>query len=183
MARLVTSGFDPGDDDTVVAILNKWGGGPFSDALFTQIAMMTPQLIIEVVVLREEEEDGVIETLLLPRPPGDIVWPGMVHIPGTALRLGDFLQVPLDTPQLGAFGRIRQEIGQDFADLEFVGMHYGVGKRGAASSEVWVATLADGELPEGTFWYRTDKLASLPTFIQDQLPFVRMAVAHFIQGG
>lgn len=180
MATLVTDGFDPGDDEQMVEILRKWRGGPLSDILFTQLAGLIPQPIVEVVVLRWNEK---LQTLLLPRPEGDPVWPGMVHTPGVALRRADFFRSDND-PLAGAFERIQQgELGQKFIGRpRFVGVLHRVGRRGPEVAQIfWTEIDFGSKLKEGHEWYPVDKLESHPHFIQDQLGHVKMAVAHYFR--
>ena len=111
-SQSATEGLTSEEDDQLVHLLSKWTGGRISTPVFTQLAGMIPQPIVEVVFLRVNNEK--LETLLIPRPEDDIVWPGMVHTPGTALRAADFHRedrYPLD----GAFERIRREVNNQFA--------------------------------------------------------------------
>lgn len=176
-----TSGFAPGDDDVAVGILSKFDGGGISPELFAALSRITPQAIVEVVVLRIR--DGRVEALLIPRPAGDPTWPGMCHTPGTALRNADFLRGG-ESPLPWAFGRIKREISNDLVgEPTFVGVHYSMGpqqERGHSVSQVFVGEIPeDSVLPEGGFWYPVLDLPELPTFIQSQLPFVQMAAEYY----
>lgn len=174
----VTSGFGPDDDKTAVEILKKWNGGPLGDELFTVIAGMIPQSIVEVVVLRQV--DGVVQALLIPRPAGDVLWSGMEHTPGTVLRNSDFLRED-NNPLQGAFDRVRREISTPFVSgPAFVGMHYNMGQRGAGVSQIFVATITESERSGNSRWYPVLQLPGLSTFIQEQYPFVKMAADFFM---
>lgn len=174
-----TSGFDPGDDEAVVSIFRKWDGGPLGDKLFTVLAGIIPQPIVEVVVLREN--NGTLETVISPRPEGDIMWPGKMHSPGSAMRRSDFLRDSND-PLIGVFERIqRGELGIPFASRPtFVGMHYALSTRGPVVSQIFVTLLpAEVELPTTCTWYPIDELGEHPSFIQEQLPFMQQVAAYF----
>lgn len=88
MGTPVTDGFDVGDDEKVVSILNKWKGGTLSDQLFTAISKMTPQISAIIVVFRKRGD--ALETLLLPRPSDDPTWSNMLNLPGKMFRAMDF---------------------------------------------------------------------------------------------
>ncbi len=174
----ITSGFEPGDDEKATEILRKWDGGRISTALFTEIARIVPQPIIEIVILRMNQ--GRVDTLLLPRPEDDIVWPGMVHTPGVALRAADYTR-PDNDPISGALERIEREIGVKVELLPtppFVQNE--MSARGPAASQVYTGVVAeDSELPDGVFWHPVEDLPSLPNFIQHQYGFVSEAARRF----
>ena len=88
MGSVVSVGFNEGDDAKVGSILNKWNGGVLSDHLFAAISKMTPQLSAIIVVFRKKDDN--LETLLLPRPNSDPVWPNMLNLPGKMFRSMDF---------------------------------------------------------------------------------------------
>ncbi|MDO8610249.1 MAG: hypothetical protein Q7R95_06880 [bacterium] len=110
--RKPSSGLSLIQDIQLEHLLKSWNGGPFSTHVYTQLARI-PQPIIEVVVFRKLED--AIETLIIPRPDDDIVWPGMYHNPGSALRTSDYSRSD-STPLNGPFERIQQsEIKTNFA--------------------------------------------------------------------
>jgi hypothetical protein len=179
MANTLTDGFSPGDDDQVVGILKKWQGGPLSDLLFTTLARMLPQPCVETVVLRRKNNS--VQVLLVPRPPEDITWPGMLHSPGQALRAMDF-QRPDEKPMYGPFERVQKnEIKADFiGEPEFVGVAQYSTRRGPEAVHVYLAQIApDTALPENVQWCDVDKLPEMKDFIQHQLTPIRMAVEYF----
>ncbi len=180
--QFATDGLTPEEDRQLVSLLSKWKGGKISTPVFTELARIIPQPIIEVVLFREN--DGVLETLLIPRPKDDIVWPGMVHTPGTALRASDYGRAD-NNPVKRAFERIQHgELHCEFADTPiFAGRLHRDGDRGPEVVEVYVADLGESfELLEGQEWCRVDKLSENSKFIQGQLGHVFLAV-DFLKNG
>ena len=175
-----TEGLTLEEDRRLVELLNKWNGGRISTPAFTEIARMSPQPIVEVVIFRMIE--GRLETLLIPRPEDDVVWPGMYHTPGAALRAADFQRAD-QTPVNGAFERIqRGELSGEFADAPtFVGWLDRLGDRGPESARVFIAELPEGYDHPDHIWYSVDQLAQNPKFIQHQLPHVLMAAEQYVQ--
>lgn len=170
-----TEGLTPEEDRELAALLGKWTGGRISTPVFTEIARMSPQAIVEVVIFRMN--DGVLETLLIPRPEDDIVWPGMYHTPGAALRTADFHRDD-DNPLNGPFERIqRGELGSEFKESpKFAGRLHRLGGRGPEVAEVYIAELPeDVQTPEAHIWYPAADLPNNPKFIQHQLGHVQIA--------
>lgn len=181
LEQFATDGLTPEEDRQLASLLSKWKGGKISTPVFTELARIIPQPIVEVVLFRES--DGVLETLLIPRPKDDIVWPGMVHTPGTALRASDWGWADKN-PLQGAFERIGHgELHNEFEDSPiFAGRLYRDGDRGPEVVEIYIAELAQGsELMEGQEWCPVDKLSENPKFIQGQLGQVVLA-AEFLKG-
>lgn len=172
-------GFTPEDEKNVIEALSRWQGGGLSDELFTALARITPQAVVEVCVMRERE--GVIETLLLPRPENDPVWPGMVHSPGSVFRNADFQSDDHSALNV-VFERIRgREIKAEFSAVpEYVGTIYCVGDRGAEVSQVFLTELAaDSPLSSEATWCPVDRLSENPNFIMHQLPHHKMAAEYY----
>lgn len=166
--QFATDGLTPKEDQQLVILLSKWTGGPISTPVFTRLARMIPQPIVEVVILRVNNE--TLETLLIPRPADDIVWPGMLHTPGTALRASDYYRedgIPLN----GAFERVKQEINNEFASPPtFAGRLHRLGERGPDVSEVYIAELLESSsLRPEHIWYPVEQLPHNPKFIQGHL--------------
>lgn len=174
----ITSGFEPEDDGKAVEILRKWNGGRISTPLFTEIARIVPQPIVEIVILRVHE--GRVETLLLPRPEDDIIWPGMVHTPGVSLRSADFHRED-QNPINGALERVESEIGLDITLLPLEPfVQNEISERGPAASQVYIGKVADdAKLPEGRFWHPVEDLPNVGNFIQHQYGFVIEAARRF----
>ena len=139
---------------------------------------MIPQPIVEVVVFRKSGE--ILETLLIPRPADDIVWPGMLHTPGAAIRTSDFRRED-QNPLNGVFDRIqRGELSSDFAYTPgFAGCLHRLGDRGPEVAEVYFTELPEGLGQQHHVWYPVDKLAENPKFIQHQLGHVTLAAEQY----
>lgn len=176
--QFVTEGLTEEEDRELVSLLLKWKGGRISTPVFTQLAGMIPQSIVEAVFFRSNQE--VLETLLTPRPKGDIVWPGMLHTPGTALRTKDYYRADKD-PLRGAFDRIQQEIGGEMAlPPTFAGRLHRLGDRGPEVVEVYIAELLEGSnLRVDYVWYPVGQLSNNPKFIQGQLGHVILATERY----
>lgn len=180
MSQKTTGGFGPDDDDRVVEILKKWDGGPISDKLFTVLAGMIPQPIVETVILRQK--NNVIETLLIPRPADDIVWKGKMHTPGCAIRRADYYTAG-KTPLECAFERIQSK---ELVPIRFigtpayVGVFEGPGDRGPGIARVFVAQIPeDAVLPAGAEWYPVSKLPDRADFVHDQYEFIKFAANYY----
>lgn len=180
--QFATDGLSLEEDRELANFLSKWQGGRISTPVFTELAKMTPQPIVEGVLFRFN--NGELETLLIPRPSDDIVWPGMVHTPGTALRVSDFLRED-QNPLNGAFERIRSsELNNQFAyEPVFVGrLHRHTDVRGAEVAEIYLTELReDSVLQPDHIWYPVQKLANNPRFIQGQLGHVNLAAEQYIK--
>lgn len=164
-----TEGLTPKEDQELAALLSKWTGGRISTPVFTELARMIPQPIVEVVVFRKNGE--TLETLLILRPEDDIVWPGMYHTPGAALRTADFYRDD-NNPLNGPFERIqRGELSSEFKqEPEFVGRMHRLATRGPEVAEIYMAQLSDGVMVSGDYiWYPVGDLSNNPKFIQHQL--------------
>lgn len=175
-----TEGLTLEQDRQLVELLKLWSGGSISTPVFTELARIIPQPIVEVVVLRERE--GRLETLLIPRPEGDIVWPGMYHTPGAALRKADFERSDND-PLNGPFERIqRGELGSQFKERPtFAGKIFRMAVRGPEVAEIYIAELPDDvSTPDSHIWYPVEDLPNNPKFIQHQLGHVRIAAGQFL---
>ncbi len=183
MSRLVTSGFREGDDGAAVEILGRWDGGPISDPLFTVLAGMLPQPVVEMVILRANQETGAIEVLLIERPEGDPVWPGMIHTPGTALRWADFNHT--QGVLAAAFERLRGlggESGLDFSEPQFVKVIHRMVRRGPEVAQIfWAWVYGDPVLAAGARWVHVRELDSLDNLIEHHHEHIRLAVEawHF----
>lgn len=177
---LPTEGLTLQEDKELAVLLAKWTGGRISTPVFTELARMIPQPIVEVVIFRKNGE--TLETLLIPRPEDDIVWPGMYHTPGTALRLSDYYRDD-ENPLNGAFERIQNgELQNEFAfNPIFLGrLHRLTNVRGAEVAEIYMTEFREGViLPDGHHWYPVDQLASNQDFIQGQLGHVMLAAEQF----
>lgn len=173
--QLLTDGLSIEEDQRLTELLKKWKGGRISTPVFTELARMTPQPIVEVVLLRQNNDQ--LETLLIPRPKDDIVWPGMFHTPGATLRSSDFKRED-QNPVNGAFERIQKdELNRNFLETPvFAGRLHRSGNRGPEVVEVYIAELPKESVVEPDhIWHPVDQLASNPRFIQAQLGHVMVA--------
>ncbi len=164
--QLPTDGLTPEQDQQLADLVSRWRGGRISIPVFTELARMIPQSIVEVVLFRRT--NGILETLLIPRPKDDIVWPGMYHTPGTALRASDFHRED-QNPLNGAFERLQSgELNSAFSSAPaFVGRLHRVGDRGPEVVEVYIAELFEASTSQlNHVWYPVDQLASNPNFMQ-----------------
>ncbi|GIW61426.1 MAG: hypothetical protein KatS3mg089_0278 [Patescibacteria group bacterium] len=175
-----TDGFDPGDDEKVIALLKKWKGGTLSDALFTRLAWMLPQPTVEMVIIRKR--DKTLEVLLIPRPPDDIVWPGFLHLPGQTLRRMDYFRDD-NTPMNGPLERIQKyEIQTSYLRTpEFVGVAQYMTQRGPEAVHIYLGAIAkNAKLPSGAIWAAIDDLPKMRNFINHQIIPIKIAANYFI---
>ena len=179
--QFATDGLTLEEDRELANLLSRWKGGRISTPVFTELAKMTPQPIVEVVLFRFN--NGELKTLLIPRPDDDIVWPGMVHTPGTALRASDFLREDKN-PLNGAFERLQHgELNNEFAyEPIFVGRLHRHTDRGAEVAEIYITELAENfSLQPGHIWHSVEELADNPNFIQGLLGHINLAAEHYKQ--
>ena len=178
--QFATDGLTLEEDGELARLLSKWNGGRISTPVFTELARMIPQPIVEVVLFRKNGE--ILETLLIPRPADDIVWPGMLHTPGAAIRTSDFHRED-QNPLNGVFERIQHgELNSDFAYTPvFAGRIHRLGDRGPEVAEVYFTELPEGSYQQHHVWYPVDKLAENPKFIQHQLGHVMIAAGFYNQ--
>jgi hypothetical protein len=173
-----TSGLTAREDKKVCDLLAKWDGGNLSASLFTELARMIPQPIVEVVIFRNNNK--IIETLLIPRPEDDIVWPGMWHNPGTAIRRSDYDNKDI-SPLKSAFKRIQaSEINNVFKfDPVFVDRIYTKSIRGPAISEIFYTELLKNSKKGLYCWHPVEELKHNPNFIQQQLEHIMPAFEKY----
>lgn len=176
--QFATDGLTQEEDLELATLLSKWNGGRISTPVFTELARIIPQPIVEVVLFRRNGE--MLETLLIPRPADDIVWPGMLHTPGAAIRTADFHRED-QNPLNGVFERIEHgELNSDFAYTPvFVGRLYRLGARGSEVAEVYFSELLERLQRRDHVWCPVDKLAENPKFIQHQLGYVTTAAEQY----
>ena len=183
VAYIPTEGLTVEQDIQLRTLLSEWTGGPISTPVFTELARMIPQPIVEVVVFRKNGD--TLETLLIPRPPDDIVWPGMYHNPGAAIRTSDFNREDSDALN-GVFERIENgEIKSSFAYRPvFVGLHNRMSVRGPEAAQIYFAQISREPLDSiSNVWYPVGELEQNEKFIQGQLTHIRMAAERFNQKG
>ncbi|SRR5258708_4611652 len=173
--RLPTDGLTKTEDEILEQLLSKFRGGRISTPVYTELARIIPQPIVELVLLRER--NGILETLLIARPKDDIAWPGMYHTPGSVLRVSDFDREDQE-PLNGAFERIiTEELHATLADTpQFAGNFRRITARGPEFGVAYIAELKENAQSfPGHIWYPVDGLAENSQFIQHQLGHVQMA--------
>jgi hypothetical protein len=158
-------------DEEIVSLcrlLAKCQPGELPIEIFNEIARLTVSLAIEFIPLRYNGQQ--IEVLLIPRPTGDPIWPGMVHTPGTILR-------PTDTSFEDAFNRLfNDELGiADKPNLLFNGFNLGTGLRGSTLSLEYIINL--NQPPRNGTYYPYSNLPN--NFIAEQKGLVDRAVKRF----
>jgi hypothetical protein len=178
MSVKITDGFDPGDDEKVISVLNKWNGGVISDKLFTKISEITPQTAVITVIFRGENKN--LETLLLKRPDDDPVWKGMLNLPGKMFRKIDFGRED-NIPENGPIGRIEQnELDFRFTKKpEFAGIAFQDTKRGPITALIYVTdetivTPKDGE------WHKIEGIEGLKNMIETEFVAINVAQKHYL---
>lgn len=173
-----TDGLTLEEDNQLTDLLKKWMGGKISTPVFAELARMIPQPIVEVVVFRQSGD--TLETLLIPRPEDDIVWPGMVHTLGAAIRRSDYFRED-QNPLNGVFERIQGgELNTKFEYTPvFAGRLHRLGDRGPEVAEVYIAEVPEGSDKPHHIWYPVDRLAENPKFIAHQLPHVLLAAEEY----
>lgn len=156
-------------DRTAARLLQKLEPGELPPETFLEIARLVVMPIVEVVPLRLHE--GVVQVLLLPRPPDDPVWGGQVHTPGTVIR-------PSDHSVADALDRLiaRELEGVETSAPVFVEHQLHRQKRGMELALVyWVEVR--GEPGEGSFH---ELVRMPPNLVTTQLDFIHPACQHFL---
>lgn len=180
MGTLVTDGFDSGDDEKVVSILKKWKGGPLSDQLFTSVSKLTPQVSAIITIFRKRGD--TIETLLLPRPSDDPLWPNMLNLPGKMFRAMDFERAD-SNPMNGPLERIqKEELKVDLKnEPKFVDVVFQNITRGHIVVMLHLGELLDGqEDREGWVWADVTKLKELPNFLETETSAIESGLKHYL---
>jgi len=171
-----TDGLTPEEDEKLAILLERCKGR-ISTPVFTELARMIPQPIVEVVIFRKR--NGILETLLIPRPKDDIVWPNMLHTPGSAIRTSDFERTD-QSPLNGAFERIQNnEIHNQFSYTPvFVDRLYRKGDRGCEVAEIYFTEISETQ-EDNYNWSPIDQLSQNPIFIQIQLEHIKLAAEKY----
>lgn len=156
------------DSNRLVSFLEKYTPGNLPPAVFEAVARIAVYPAVEFIPLRMH--DGRVQVLLFERPDDDIVWPSMLHTPGTVLR-------PTDQTYQDAFDRLRKD---ELADLEiedplFMGAELSHNRRGACVL-IEFLVIVTGEPTVGCF-YDVDDLP--PRFIEEQRPSLERAVVAY----
>lgn len=152
----------------LVALLEKCTPGNLPADVFEAVARIAVYPAVEFIPLRTNE--GKIQVLLFERPDDDIMWPSMLHTPGTVLR-------PTDQTYQDAFDRLRKDelANLDIEDPLFMGAELSRNKRGTCVLIEFLVVVV-GEPTVGCF-YDVDDLP--PRFIEEQRPSLERAVAAY----
>lgn len=177
MGTLITDGFDSGDDEKVITILSKWNGGPLSDKLFTSLSKLTPQISTIIVVFRRNGE--ILETLLLPRPSDDPLWPNMLNLPGKMFRAMDFNRDDKN-PVNGPLERIQKDelkVELDKDIIKFAGLAFQNTIRGPIMVLVHTAFVAGNfEGNSDWIWRNVTKLNDSKDMIPTEMDAIEVAL-------
>lgn len=168
-------GLTDSEEKQLITLLGKVQD-KMSMEVFEAVAAKFVITAIETVILRRNEnKDNQVETLLIPRPEGDMHWPGKLHTPGTILRESDFVNGSYDQ----AFARIQnKEIEVEFSVApRFVAYQFANNVRGACNHLVFIAEIDNSKDFAGEF-YPVDNLPS--DFLEDQREMVEFAASRFL---
>ncbi|MDL2341619.1 MAG: hypothetical protein QFB87_00885 [Patescibacteria group bacterium] len=160
-------------DQHLANLLKEYEPGFLPYPIFEQIARLVALPIVEFIPFRMHDDQ--IEVLLIARPEDDVLWPGLLHTPGTVVRATDIQATKgqLWTP----FQRILSEelLDTPVGPHHFVGSQLHASKRGAEQAQLyWIEVI--GEPKIGTFY----SLADLPADLMDsQRAFITQAAEHY----
>ena len=149
-------------------LLDRCEPGNLPPTIFEAVARLAVYSAVEFIPLRKV--DNRIEVLLFERPANDIVWPSMLHTPGTVLR-------PTDDSYEDAFARLyTDEIGTlEGTPPQFIGAQLSRNKRGACLLLEYVLNV-ESEPVHGRFY----DVSNLPNgFIEEQRASLERAVIAF----
>lgn len=184
MQKDITEGLTEQEDLQLQKILEKWanaGGGRISDKTFALFGHTIPQICVETIIFRKDPASGNVETLLLKRPEGDVVWPGMFSFPGKAMRRSDFFQGEVK-PVDSVIKRIEENELENKLDGEpiFVDAPVYMSERGPTAVFCYLGKLSeDAVLPLGAVWQNVDLLEQNPAFIKSEMYCLRPVLAYF----
>ena len=180
MSVKVTDGLHAKEEALVISVLQKWKGGPLSDQLFTAFAKMIP-LSGAVVTIFRKTGDNLTEVMLVPRPKGDPVWPGMLNLPGKMLRAIDYIRDD-KKPVNGALERIQEdELGAIFPQKpKFAGVSLHSDDRGPLVVLVyWLKVDDNFKSSKGGLWFNVEDLKNLNSFIQSEIISINVALKEY----
>ena len=154
------------------ALLKQFEPGFLPYPVFEQVARLVALPIVEFIPLRKT--DTGIEVLLIARPHDDVLWPDLLHTPGTVVRATDFGTEATVWPP---FSRIIHDelLDTELGQPQYVGSLLNKSKRGVEQAQIyWVEVLGDPKV--GTFY----PVTNLPSTLMDsQKTFIAEAVRHF----
>lgn len=158
----------------LAALLKRMPAKGMDRVVFTEIAKKIVITTVNLVILRRQ--NGKLQVFLKKRAGDDICWPGMWHIPGTAIRMTDKpgnpigIGDPMERLQKEEFGicLAREPI---LLEERFLSP----GERGAEITKIYLGEMK-GEPTNGRF----HEISHLPkNMIRSQISWIRNAVKHF----
>lgn len=152
----------------IVDMLSRCEPGRLSPDVFEAVARLVVYPAVEFIPLRKNGDK--IEVLLFERPEDDIMWPSMLHTPGTILR-------PTDLSYDDAFERLRKDelVGVEFDPPIFLGAELSRNKRGACVLLEHIINVTN-EPGIGKFY---DINSLPPNFIDAQYPSIKRAAIAY----
>ncbi len=156
------------NDDLFIDLIQTYEPGNIPPAIFEAIARITVYPAVEFIPLRMT--GGSPQVLLFERPPDDIMWPAMLHTPGTVLR-------PTDKSLDDVLKRLYKDeldyikIGKTI----FLGPQLDINKRGRVLYLEYLLII-ESNPKTGKFYY-VDNLPD--NFIKEQMPSLNRAVKAF----
>lgn len=156
------------ESSLLVELLSGSTPGDLTPEVFEAVGRVAVYPAVEFIPLRKTSDK--IEVLLFERPNTDIMWPSMLHTPGTVLR-------PTDCTYQDAFNRLHREelMGLETDPPLFLGAELSVNKRGRCVLLEHLVIVM-GEPKVGKF-YDVNHLPDL--FIEAQRPSLERAVAAY----
>ena len=152
----------------LVELLKKCVPGELSPEVFEAVAQVAVYPAVEFIPLRKIDER--IEALLFERPIDDLMWPSMLHTPGTILR-------PTDMTYQAAFNRLYRDelMGLETDPPIFLGAELSHNRRGACVLLEHLIVVT-GKPTVGKF-YDVEHLPE--SFIEEQRLSLERAVAAY----
>jgi len=157
------------DSSLLENLLSQCEPGHLTPEVFEAIARVAVYPAVEFIPLRKRG-DGKIEVLLLERPANDVMWPGMLHTPGTVLR-------PTDNTMEDAFTRLYTDelCNVPTTTPRLIGVQLSHNRRGTCLLLEHVVTLKSEPLTGK--YYDVENLP--PKFIPEQADSLDRAVLAF----
>lgn len=160
-------------EQQIATLLKGYKPGFLPYPIFEQIARLVAMPIVEFIPFRQQ--DGQIEVLLIARPQDDVLWPGLLHTPGTVVRATD---IQNESGQMWTpFKRILHDelLDTEVGSPHFVGSQLHLSKRGAEQAQIYWVEVQGAPLV-GSFY----PVTSLPTtLIDSQISFINQAVSSY----
>lgn len=156
----------------LVSLLGKCQPGNLSHEVFEAVGRVAVYPAIEFIPLRRK--NGKVQVLLYQRPETDIVWPSLLHTPGTVLR-------PTDKDIKQAFDRLYEDelVGLKTKAPRPLGFNLTINSRGRCILLEYLVEVETENPTVGVFY----DVESLPqAFIKEQHESLKRAVEVFNNG-